>query len=179
MLQNYNKYRILKVFFENPLQEGMGFQLREISRITSIAPTSVKNYLNELEKEEFIKKKKHRIHSYPIYFANRDNDNFRFYKRLDILISIKEPGLLDYLNDECNPDVIILFGSASRGEDILESDVDLFILCKERKLDLTKFEKKMKRKINVFFSANFNKLSKELKNNIINGIVLKGYLKVF
>ena len=41
------------------------------------------------------------------------------------------------------------------------------------------FEKKLNRKINIFFSDNFNKLSKELRNNIINGIILKGYLKVF
>jgi len=178
MLQNYNKYRILKVFFENPLQEGMGFQLREISRITNIAPTSVKNYLNELEEEGFIKKKKHRIHSYPIYFANRDSDNFRFFKKLDMIISIKESGLLNYL-EEYNPNAIALFGSASKGEDILESDIDLFMLCSEYKLNLIKFEKKIKRKINIFFSSDFNRLSKELKNNIINGIILKGYLKVF
>jgi predicted nucleotidyltransferase len=96
-----------------------------------------------------------------------------------MIFSIKASGLLDYLSEKCMPDVIILFGSGSRGEDLKDSDVDLFLLCKERKLDLQKYEDKIKRKISVFFSEDFNKLSKELKNNIINGVILNGYLKVF
>jgi len=32
---------------------------------------------------------------------------------------------------------VILFGSASKGEDILESDIDLFLTSKERKLDIS------------------------------------------
>ncbi len=51
MLQSYNKWKVLKVFFENPLPKDAGFQLREISRITSLATTSVKLYLNELIKD--------------------------------------------------------------------------------------------------------------------------------
>lgn len=57
--------------------------------------------------------------------------------------------------------------------------MDLFVISKEEKLDLNKFEKKLNKEINIFFSEDFDKLSKELKNNIINGIILKGYLKVF
>ena len=77
------------------------------------------------------------------------------------------------------PDVIILFGSVSKGEDIKESDLDLFVLSDKEKIDLSLFEKKLNKKINIFFDNNFNKLSKELRNNIINGVILKGYLKVF
>ena len=76
------------------------------------------------------------------------------------------------------PDVIILFGSASKGEDIEGSDIDLYLQCEEKKLDLEKYEKELKRKINLFFEKNFNKLSEELKSNIINGDKLKGYLRV-
>ena len=179
MLQKDNRYKILKLFFEDPTPKGIGFQLREISRKAKLAPTSVKRYLNELEKEKLIIKKKHRIHNYPIYYANRENEYFRFLKKIDIIQCIKESGLLDYLENVCMPDVIILFGSASKGEDIKDSDIDLFLLCKEKKLDLEKYEKKFKRKINIFFEGNFIKLSKELKNNVINGVILKGYLKVF
>ena len=177
MLQKDNRYRILQIFFEDPILKG--FQLREISRNVKIAPTSVKKYLNELEKEGLIMKAKHRIYEYPIYYANRDNDYFKFLKKLDIINAIKESGLLDYLYEKCMPDAIILFGSASIGEDIKDSDLDLFLLCKEKKLDLSRYEKQVTRKINLFFSEDFNKLSKELRNNIVNGIILKGYLKVF
>ena len=40
-------------------------------------------YLSELEKNNLILKLKHRIHKYPVYIANRDNENFRFYKKID------------------------------------------------------------------------------------------------
>lgn len=178
MLKKDNTIRVLEVFFDDPLPEGIGFQLREISRKIKLAPKSVKFYLKELEKENLIVKKKHRIYDYPVYYANRDNDYFKFLKRLNIIRRIKESGLLDYLSEEYMPDVIILFGSASKGEDVKDSDVDLFLQCKEKKVDLTKYEKELKRKINLFVEDNFDRLSKELKQNIINGHKLKGYLKV-
>lgn len=115
MLQKDNRYKILKLFFEDPVPKGIGFQLREISRRVEIAPISVKRYLNELEKEGLIIKERHRIHGYPIYYANRENDYFKFLKKLDIIMSLKESMLLGYLDKKCLPDVIILFGSASRG----------------------------------------------------------------
>lgn len=179
MLQNYNRWAILKVFFNDPYPKGDGFQLREISRKVKLATPSVKRYLSELEKEELIITSKHRVYNYPMYLANRDNEKFLFFKKMDTLISLEESGLLKYLQNECMPDVIILFGSAARGEDLRHSDIDLFLLCKEKKLDLQSYEKKFNRKINLLFSEDFSSLSKELRNNILNGISLKGYLRVF
>mgnify|MGYP001561566817 CR=1 FL=1 len=178
ILQRENRYKILKIFFDDPLPKGIGFQLREISRKVNIAPTSVKNYLLELEKEKLIIKTKHRIYGYPVYYANRDNENFKFYKKVDNILMIQESGFLEYLLTECMPNVIILFGSASRGEDLKESDIDIFLECEKTKLSLKRYEKILNRKVNLFFGK-FNKLSKELKNNILNGTILKGYLKVF
>ena len=141
MLQKDNRYKILRIFFEDPSPKGIGFQLREISRKVSVAPPSVKKYLNELEKEQLIVKTKHRIHGYPVYYAKRDNEEFKFLKRIDIIEKIKESGLIDYLSESCMPDVIILFGSASKGEDLKESDIDIFVLSNKEKIDLTQFEK--------------------------------------
>ena len=169
----------MELFFEDPIPKGTGFQLREISRKTSIAPPSVKRYLEELEKAGLITKEKHRIQGYPIYYANRNNDYFKLLKKVTMVQNINESGLLDQINDKCMPDAIILFGSASKGEDLIDSDLDIFIQCKEKKLDLSKYEKQLNRKINPFYAEDFNGLSKELRNNIINGIVLKGYLKAF
>jgi len=179
MLQKDNRYKILRLFFEDPVPEGIGFQLREISRKVDVAPPSVKKYLIELEKESLIQKQQHRIHNYPIYYANRDNKYFKFLKRLDTIIKIEESKILDFLSDECMPDVIILFGSASKGEDIKSSDLDIFIQSNKTKINTKKYEKHLNRKINLFFNKNFNRLSAELKNNILNGTILKGYLKVF
>lgn len=179
MLLKDNRYKVLRIFFEDPFPKGIGFQLREISRKIKVATPSVKRYLIELEKEELIVKTEHRIYGYPVYYANRDNENFKFLKRLDNIMKIKESGLLDYLSENCMPDTIILFGSSAKGEDLKDSDIDLFIMSEKEKLSLEKFEKQLNRKVNIFFSDSFTKLSKELKNNIINGIILKGYLKVF
>lgn len=177
MLKKDNRTKVLEVFFDNPLPEG-GFQLREISRKIDLAPKSVKLYLDELKKEDLIIKKEHRIHKYPVYYANRDNNYFRFVKRLNTIRRIKESGLLDYLDESCMPDAIVLFGSASKGEDRKDSDIDLYLQSKEKKLDLNKYENNLKRKINIFFEEDFDKLSNELKKNIINGDKLKGYIKI-
>jgi len=179
MWEHYNKYRVMKVFFDNPLPKGIDFQLREISRKIKLAPKSVSIYLKELEKEGLILKGKHRFLGYPVYYANRDSEMFKFYKKLDMIASINETGLLDYLYDNLTPEAIILFGSASKGEDTSESDVDIFVQSKETKLELKKFESLLNRRISIFFSKDFKSLSKELKSNILNGVILKGYLKVF
>lgn len=172
MLQNYTTYRILQLFFDSPTKL---FQLREISRLINVSLPSVINHVKKLEKEGFIKREKKGV--YESYTANK-TDRFKLYRRSDILIRLYESGLIEYLDDELSPSVIVLFGSASRGEDIEDSDIDLFILAKEEDLDLKKYEKKLKRKIEPFFEEKIKDIPKELLNNINNGIVLKGYLKV-
>ncbi len=178
MLKKDNLSHVLEVFFENPLPEG-GFQLRELSRATALAPKSVKDYLDVLEKENLILKKAHRIHKYPVYYGNRDNEYFKFLKKQEIIRKIVESGFVEYIWDKTLPEVIILFGSCSRGEDIQGSDIDLYLQSSEKKLDISKFEKILQRKINILFEKDFQNLSKELKNNILNGIKLKGYARVF
>lgn len=174
MLENYNKYKILKIFFDNPTES---FRLRELSRLSKISPPSVINYLKEFGQKELIKKSIKR--DIPFYKAIRDNDNFKQYKKLSILFEVHNSGLIDYLWNKLFPNTIVLFGSCILGEDIEKSDIDLFIQAPEKRLKLEKYEKKLGREINIIYEANFSKLSKELRNNILNGIILKGYLKVF
>ena len=174
MLQNYSRYKILQEFFDFPRKD---FQMREISRRTKLSQSSVTNHLKNLLKEGFILKEKKGI--YPTFISNRDNLRFRIYKKFNLLIRLYETGLLDYLYDSCFPNSIILFGSSSKGEDIEESDLDIFVQAKTKKLNLEKYEKLLNRRISIFFEDNFLKLNSELKNNILNGTVLKGYIKVF
>ncbi len=167
-----NGYRIMGLFFNQPTRH---FQLREISRIINLGLPSVINYVKILEKEKLIKKIETGI--YPSYCANI-TDRFKLYKRNDMLLKIIESGLIDCIYERFIPDAIILFGSASKGEDIESSDIDLFVMAREEDVNLTSFEKKLSRKINLFFEEKLKDVPKELLNNIINGIVLKGYLKV-
>ena len=173
MLQNYNTYRILQLFFDQPTKL---FQLRELSRLAKIGLPSVINHVKKLEKDGFIKKEKKSV--YESYTANKDDDKYRLYKKNDIVLRLDESGFVKYVTDSIMPNAVVLFGSASRGEDIETSDIDIFILSKEEKLDLKKFENTLKRKINVYFEPDIKNLSKELLNNIINGIKIYGYVKV-
>ncbi len=174
MLQNYNRYKILKIFLDNPTES---FRLRELSRLSRVAPPSVMNYLKEFEKEKLIRKYEKR--KIPFYQALRENENFILYKKLSMIYELNKSGLLNHLWDKLFPDVIILFGSCAKGEDIEKSDIDLFIQASEKKIDIKKYEKYLGREVNIFFETNFSRLNKELKNNILNGIILKGYLKVY
>jgi len=172
MIQNYITYKILQLFFDYPTKH---FQLREICRILKLGMPSVINHVKKLEKWGFLKKEKKRVYN---SYTSRRNDLFKLYKRNDILLRLHESGLIEFLADVFLPDVIVLFGSASRGEDIEESDIDLLIIAKEKEINLERFEKKLKRKITLNFETKVSNIPKELLNNIINGIVLYGYLKV-
>jgi len=172
MLKKYNRYKVLKVFLDKPLEE---FGLREISRLTKIAPLSIKNYLKEFEKEGLIDKYEKKGN--PVYHAKRDDDNFIFYKKLGILYELHDSGLVDYLWTKLAPDAIILYGSSSKGESIETSDVDIFVIGKDKKINVDEFEKKLGKEIHLVFDSEINHIPKELKNNLINGIILKGYFK--
>lgn len=172
MLQNYTAYRILRLFFDYPTKS---FQLREISRMLKLGMPSVKLHIDRLEKEEFIKREKRG--TYASYRAS-GNEKFMLYKKTDMLLRLHESGLIEFLADELSPNAIVFFGSASRGEDIERSDIDLLVITKEKDINLKRFEKSLKRKINILFEPNLKNVPKELLNNILNGTVIYGYLKV-
>ena len=174
MIQNYSRYKLLERFFDFPKKD---FQMRELSRMIKLAQVSVINHLKYLVGEELIIKERKSI--YPSFRANRDNEMFKLLKKQNLVLRIKTSGLLDFLDEKLKPNCIVLFGSASKGEDTENSDVDLFLQAKEVSLNLEKYEKLLNRKINLLFESNLKNLNKELLNNIINGEILYGYLKVF
>ena len=174
MLQNYNKYKMLRVFLNNPTES---FRLRELCRIVEISPLSVKNYLDEFIKEGLIIKYEKR--KVPFYRALRDNIKFKRCQQLSGIYELYESGLIDDLWDKINPQAIIFYGSYFKGDAIENSDIDLFVIGKEKDIDIKKYEKRLGRNIQILYSINFKNIPKELKNNLINGIVLKGYLTAF
>ncbi len=173
MLHNISIWRVLRVFFRSPTRL---FQIRQISKEVKLAPTSVKKYINDFLSQTLVKKTQGGV--YIAYKANRSDQKFRSYKKIDMLLSIEECEVLDFIEEKCSPKAIILFGSASKGDDIETSDIDLFVQAKEKDLKLGSFEKKLARKISIFFENDLKKLSPELKNNIINGTSLRGFLEL-
>ena len=178
MLQKSSMVRVLEFFFINPSKEH---SLKNISKKVKLAHTSVKNNLNKLVKLRLILEsiEKRGKRKFPVYKANRDYKFFRNYKIIHNLSSVLESGLIGFIEEKLMPKSIILFGSYRKGEDTENSDIDLFIECKEEKLNLKIFEKKMGKRIQLHFKENFNLYPKELRNNITNGIVLDGFLEAY
>ncbi|MFW6312087.1 MAG: nucleotidyltransferase family protein [Nanoarchaeota archaeon] len=177
MLQKCTILKVARVFFDEPTKNHY---LKEICRKANLAHTSVKNKLDELIDENIIEKKieKKGEREFPYYYANRNNTYFK-YKKIDNYLRILNSGLIEFLRDKLMPSTIILFGSYSKGEDIEDSDIDLFLECNEKNIDLGKFEGTFSRDIQIHFSNDFNSFSKELKNNILNGITLYGNVEAF
>ena len=178
MLQKSSIRRTAEVFFVNPTKKNY---LMDISRSIGLAHTSVKKNLGKLLKlgliTESLEKKGKR--KFPLYKANLDNKTFKKYKIIYNISSILESKLIDFIEERLMPKSIVLFGSYQRGEDTETSDIDIFIECKKEELDIISFEKKLKRKIELHFNDKFNTYPKELKNNIVNGIVLSGFLEEY
>jgi predicted nucleotidyltransferase len=173
-LFNQSVWNVFEVFSNEPLKIHF---IKEISRKINLAPTSVRKHLETLEKQNILLKKQG--DRFKGYIANRDSEEFLFSKKVLNIYKIYQSRLVDYIYDVCVPNSIILFGSFSIGEDIEKSDIDIFVESKEKKLDLSKFKKILNKEINLFFNPDINKLNNELKNNILNGTVLKGFLRVF
>ncbi|MFH1650119.1 MAG: nucleotidyltransferase domain-containing protein, partial [Candidatus Woesearchaeota archaeon] len=146
-----------------------------------VAHTSVKKNLTELARLGIIKESFERkgVRKFPVYMADMENKLYKRYKVIHNMLAILESGLVEFIADSIMPKSIVLFGSYKNGEDVEDSDIDLFVGCVQEKLDLKKFERKLHRAIELHFNRDFSAYPSELKNNIVNGVVLSGYLEVY
>lgn len=163
-------------FFRFPTKEHT---LKDISKSICLAHTSVKSNLQALVKLGLIQRRveKKGQRRFPLYRANREDKLFRQSKRIYNLRALLESGVITYIEKQLLPKCIVVFGSYQRGEDTEESDIDLFVEAKKADLDLTKFQKKLARKMELHFNERFSSYPKEFKNNIINGLVVHGFLE--
>lgn len=172
MEQKCSIWKVFNVFCEEPLKMQY---IRVISKKIKLAPTSVKKHIEELQKKRMIIKKKGDL--YEGYIANRENDEFVFYKKINNIIAVKKSGIIDFLVENLHPDAIVLYGSFFRGEDTESSDVDLLIVSKNKAIKLDKYENILKRKIHLIIEKDFRKIIPELRSEIFNGLVMYGYLQ--
>ncbi len=177
MLQKNSISKVFEVFLINPSKK---FYLLEISRKIKLAHTSVKIALTQLEKKGLIIRivEKKGSRKFPVYKASNSKE-FREQKKLYNYKAIVESGLSEFLEEKLMPKAIVLFGSYAKGEDDESSDIDLFIECNEERIALDKYTQKLNRSIQLHFNKDFKNYPVELKNNIVNGITLKGYLEAF
>jgi predicted nucleotidyltransferase len=166
-----------QIFSLLSIRAGEEFSQREIAKLLNVSPTAVANSLKMLTKEEIIIIKK--IKNINLVTFNRDSHHAIDMKRAENLKNLFLAKIIDHLEVQLAGSVIVLFGSYSYGMDTNDSDIDIAVIGrKDRRLDLEKYEELLYRKINVNFYDSFKDIHTNLKNNILNGIVLKGVIEL-
>jgi len=175
MIRKDIKQTLKEYFFTNPSAK---LRVREIERTLRLPLPSVIRYCKKLEQEDILAINK--IGNSNFYTASR-SETYILGKKLYNIKQVYESGLIEYLKVELSNPAIVLFGSYAKGEDVEESDIDIYIETPSKKqLNLKKFEKFLKRKIQIFRHKNLKEISNpHLANNIINGITLNNYMEVF
>lgn len=164
------------------VNSGKRFNLRGIANELKVSPTAISKAVKELEKEELLRIEKSKTMNLSYVSFNRENEMAIKLKSVENLKKIYETGLEKFLSEGFPGCTTILFGSYSRGEDLWfgeaddrNSDLDLAIIgVKEKEIKLEKFEEKIKRKISIQFFKSWKEIHPNLKNNLLNGIVLSG-----
>jgi predicted nucleotidyltransferase len=166
MLNNINNQ--LGVFFEDCYRE---YGVREYARLVNISPPSASKILKQFEKEGILLSRGDRGHL--LFRLNKDSNIMKCLSR--VYWEMKLDLLIAYL-ERYFPKAIILFGSLSKLEAKKNSDIDLLFLGPKKEVNLSKFEKSLNRNIQIFFYNSLDNINNELRTNIINGYVLRGYL---
>ena len=117
-----NSLKVLSFLARNPGQE---FLSSEVQTAVSVSRAGAYLALQDLMRERLvIKTEKGRFH---LYSLNYENPIVKQFKVL-LNVMLLEPFILNIQPLSVR---IVLFGSASRGEDTASSDMDLFILSKD------------------------------------------------
>lgn len=163
---------ILNFFF---IKSDLTFNIHQLSKALEVSQPGVAKALKLLEKKQYITKQKQDSGRWDIKL----NDNLKTIqlKRVYNLKQLYQSNLPTFLFDKFPGATIILFGSYSRGEDTTNSDIDIAIIgYKEKKLNLEKYNKLLEREIILQFYDSLGKIHKNLRNNLLNGITLRGYV---
>ncbi len=152
------------------------FSARGISRELHMSHATVLNHIMVLRKLDLIHQKNKTL--YPTYYANTESKVLKFHKKNAIVFLLEQSGLIEAIREATLPSSVILFGSCAKGVYTKGSDIDIFVEAKEATIDVSKYERKLKRKINLLFESSISSLSRELRNNIINGKILHGFIKI-
>ncbi len=117
-----NPQKVIAYLIQKP---GKVFLSKEIQLATGISKAGVNFALNDLVKTGLVKREeKGRFYFYTI------NDSHPIVKQLKVLNTIiKLVPLLEKIKQKVSK--VILYGSASRGEDTEDSDIDLFMVTNQ------------------------------------------------
>lgn len=164
-----NKQKVLKFLAKNPSQSLM---TSEIMKSTKISKAGANIALRELVKAGLIKRSvKGKTHLYQVDFRDPLVKQLKVMETIIQLYPVIKK--LQKISQQ-----IILFGSASRGENLEDSDIDLFILTRaeeDARKTIKKFNRHNKIKTILKNSSSFAKLEREdptFYQEIQRGIIL-------
>jgi len=169
---------VIRLFFDSPRRK---YHIREVASLVGVAPGTAKKYLESMRETGLLSLRKDKL--YDSYTADMESAEFKSSKVFYVMKKIRDSGLVGFIEREFNYPAVILYGSASRGEDVEDSDIDIFVVAKKcRDVNVDKFSKVIGREIHLMcMSESDFKSGKnvELTNNVINGIVITGFLEAF
>ena len=171
--------KILAWFYANP---NARIGLNELSKCLMASKSSTKQMIEILINQNFLKRDM--IGRAWILSVNQENPHFRIKKISYNLDKIYESKVVDAIYGSFpNSKSIILFGSYRKGDDNEKSDVDIAVEVLDNKnLEIKTmgfipelgYRKNVPVNIHIFSR---NKIDLNLFANIVNGIVLSGFLE--
>ncbi|NOX71999.1 MAG: nucleotidyltransferase domain-containing protein [Candidatus Micrarchaeota archaeon] len=155
------------------------FNQRRIAQRLGVSMTAVSKSLLALEKDNIITITKDKESGRLSISLNMKNPKITGLKRAENLRMIYESGLATFLEEQFAGATIVLFGSYSRGEDVSSSDIDIAVIGrKEREVDFEEYEKILFRRISLHFYNSLAGININLRENIINGVILSGGIRL-
>lgn len=138
LLGNKNLIKVLQFLIENDIESSQ----TKIRNKVKIAKATLIKWLNYLEKNNFVNTRIEGVSK--LYKLNKENIILKQFKILNTLIKICG---LNELRKKYNIK-IYLYGSASRGEDSKESDIDLLIIGYIKRQEIINNIDKLSKRIN-------------------------------
>ena len=167
---------ILRFLFVN---SGDIFNARGLALPLGVSQPAISKALPHLEKKNFIAISKDKKSKRLSIKLNRENPVVIGMKRADNIRQIYEFGMAEFLKETLPSCTVIVFGSFAKGEDTSKSDIDVAIVGSKRKtLDIDGYEKALMKKISINFYQSFKDIKPELRNNILGGILLSGWIEL-
>lgn len=162
----------LRPFFEDCYRR---ISVREYARLVQVSPPTASKTLKAYHQQNLLEKIEE--NGRLLFNANIFNKDFIDLSKIYWRKTLEDLGI-ELRKKLINP-CIVLFGSLSKAETKPDSDVDLAVFSPEQKLiNLLPFEKRLKRKVSLYWFKSIDRRNQFLMNNIINGYVLQGRLRL-
>lgn len=161
-----NSQKVLNSLIEYPIKD---FLETEVQKFTQISKSGVNYALRDLVNAGFIfRTKRGRIYFYTL---NHKNPIVKQLKVTKTILHIEK--FLQKIEKISSK--IILFGSSSRGENMPDSDIDLFIISRDKDRIIEKINKfKIKKKVQTIVRSNLKFVEMQKTDPIFYDQVNKG-----